>query len=500
MKKVVMIFALLGIALQLSAQDSIPNNLFFELQIDLIKDAVYQRKNSGEFAEAAAYGTPNRTYHYLGNDALTFFNIRNEMLDTSEIYLKFGYQAEKFGGLIRFNLSPRSFDYDQALVISNLIDIYNAWGKIGFFKLWIGRDDYRGSINRYQNFYDTLGVDNFGPIIANFDYRDSRTLNLTGSDITNLGKDVQGFANTTLLAEFNFSSFFITLAANNLFSKIEGRGTNENQFVDNFTDTNSVFSARFEAVNLFDMLSLAAIYKFQYSDRKYELEEYQNANAQQSFFLPQMGIYHHQFGLFANFTLERLGLGISVGGSGYLRSHKDLDAPSWGGWESYKYPAWYGIDLRANYTGVEKLSITLNNNISFSKIKGDNDPTSYIYGFYDNYRGDPDVGENTEQNVFVLYNALAVAYNITENLTLRGEISNQFAKLVYLYNKDETRFIDTFLNLSGYAGIVWNITNFASLRAGATVRFKNYKHEDAALKSKGGILEWGIPIGVLVQF
>jgi hypothetical protein len=424
------------------------------------------------------------------------------MFDTSNLYAKFGYAQDNFGGLIRFALNSRTLDDQTSLSVTDLIDVYYGWAKIGLFKLWIGRDEYRGIIDRYQNFDDFLGAknDSFGPIMVSYDYLASRLLSLAGSDVTNLGKDVLGSKSTTLIAEAAYKPVTLSVAVNNLYSQIDGKGTNQQNFEDSYTDFGSTLGARLEAAKLFDMLNLAAVYKFQHTDRKYDEQQFQDLQGGQSFFVPEMGLDHHLFGLFTTVTPPLPGLGVSAGYSAYLKLHKDMDAPSWGGWSSYKYPLWHGVDLRVNYTGIEKLSLTLNGNVSFSDVQGDDDPASFITGFYENINDVQNVEFNQEQNALVVYGALAAAYDVIENLTVKLQAANQFAKIQYVYNDSETRFIDTVNFLGFYTGADWRINSHVSMRGGFDMRLKNYSHDQEDSGSKAGIFEWGIPLGLTVKF
>jgi hypothetical protein len=501
MKKAVLAMVM---ALALSAavwvEDSVPTGgKLFEVTIDLVKDIAYKKQNSGEFANRE---TPARTYVYAGDDTLTFLNLKKEMFDTSNLFVKFGYAGDSFGGLIRFAMNPRTLDDQSSFSAVDLIDIYYGWAKIGLFKLWIGRDEYRGIIERYQNFDDFLGGknDSFGPIIVGYDYLASRMLTLAGSDVTNLGKDILGNKSTVLIGELAYKPITLSLAVNNLYSRNDGKGTNESNFEDSYTDFGSTFGARIEAAKLFNMLNLAAVYKFQHSDRKYDEQQFQDLQGGQSFFVPEMGLDHHLFGLFATVTPPLPGLGISAGYSGYLKKHKDMDAASWGGWTSYQYPLWHGIDLRINYTGIKKLSLTLNSNLTFSTIQGDDDPKSFITGFWENINDVQDVGPNQEQNALVLYGAFAVAYDLIENLTVKLQAANQFAKIEYIYNESETKFIDTVNFLGLYLGADWRINSLVSIRGGFDMRLKNYSHDEHDSSSEAGVLEWGIPLGLTVKF
>jgi hypothetical protein len=485
------------------AEEPVPGGgKLFEVSLDLVKDAVYQKKNTGEFAEKGIPGEPGRTYVFAGDDALTFFNLKKEMFDNSNLFVKFGYANDNFGGLLRFALNARTLDDPASLSVSDLIDLYYGWAKIGSFKIWMGRDEYRGIIDRFQNFDDFLAAknDGFGPLVARYDYLVSRTLTLTGSDATNLGKDVLGKGRTVLIGEFTRKPVRVSLAANNLFSRIEGKAAGESYYEHSYTDTGAAFGARIEAAGLFKILDLAAVYKFQHSNRNYDEQAVQYLPGGQSLFEPGMGLDHHLFGIFATAKLPDLGLGISGAYSGYLRAHGKTDAALWGGWTSYTYPFWHGIDLRAAYTGLSGLSLTLNNNISFAAVKGDADPKSFVTGFWENDSDAQDVGASQEQNALAIYNALAAAYRLTGALALKAQAASRFARIQYIYNGSKTRLVDRLVSLGFYLGAEWQINSKLGIRGGLDLRLNNCRHEESGGSSKAGVFEWGIPLGVCLRF
>jgi hypothetical protein len=485
------------------AEEPVPEDgKLVEAGLDLVKDAVYQKINSGEFAEKGTSGDPGRTYLFAGDDALTFFNIKKEMFDSSSLFVKFGYAADNFGGLLRFALDARTLDDPGALSAPDLIDVYYGWAKISFFKLWIGRDEYRGLIDRFQNFDDFLAAknDGFGPVIARYDYLVSRTLSLRGSDITNLGKDILGNGRTVLIGEFARNPVTVSFAANNLFSRIAGKVSGESYYEFGYTDTGSAFGARVEAAGLFDFLDLAAVYKFQHWDRNYDDQTPQYLPGGQPLLESGMGLDHHLFGGLATAKIPAISLGLSGAYSGYFRVHGKTDAAFRGGWTSYTYPFWHSFDLRAGYTGISGLSLTLNNNISFAAVKGDADPKSFVTGFWENSGDAQDVGFNQEQNALVISSAFAAAYQLTGILGLKAQAAGQFARIQYIYNGSNTPVVDRLVSLGFYLGAGWQINARLGLRGGFDLRLTNCLHDELNSSSRAGVFEWGIPLGLCLQF
>jgi hypothetical protein len=105
------------------------------------------------------------------------------------------------------------------------------------------------------------------------------------------------------------------------------------------------------------------------------------------------------FGTYLDLTVVE-NLGLSLGYTGFLTSSDESGVDS---------TLWSGIDLRAAWTGIEGLSISTHNNISFAK-----GPATDILGLADG-------------KFFSLYNAVGATKELTERFSVNVQIGNIFS-------------------------------------------------------------------------
>jgi hypothetical protein len=483
-----------------SAQD--PSPVILEVTTDIVTEPFYQKTNTGQFGEEKLDDGITRTYGYAGDDAKSSFDLKNEHFDTSNLRAQMSYDGGNFGGLLRFNVDRRSIGSGSTISVSDLIDLYYAWVKIPiwselYVKLWTGIDAYRGGIARYADFDDfTRGrLDNFGPVILGYDAT-TRLINMTESDITNMQKDAAGAAAPTVLLDIGYTPATLTLSTSQLYYTIrDAKYPSASGGANDIVAGN--FGIRLEGAKLFNMLTLAGIYKHSEYDQNFD--DTRSVGGALTETRDQVfggkGLKHHLFGFYTTVTpLE--GLGITAGYSGYIKQQEDGYDLIGGAWtqSSRKWPVYHGIDLRAQYDGIPGLKITTSHNVSFSRIAGDDDPTTFIAGYYNE-----NIPADTTEGSFVLYNSLAAAYTILDGLTVRVEAANRHGRLYYNYD-DLTHLIDTYNVFSLYAGVNWQITQMVSLRGGFALRYDDYTSAAAAGTAKAGIQQIGVPLAIKVVF
>jgi hypothetical protein len=283
------------------------------------------------------------------------------------------------------------------------------------------------------------------------------------------------------------------------------------------------FALRAEGAKILDMITAAAIYKYAGSS----LEKLAAASSDDTI---EEKIRNHAFGLYVNITPPIPGLGISVGYSGQLKTlknprYKDTDIksgvlegnPDWEGLylanehRETKFPYYSGIDLRVVYTGIENLTMTSSNNISFARIYGTKDRDEiFVYGWaYEGKLNDSTTGVNKvplrSENYLGLYNALGASYRITESLTADLQLANQFA--MFTLNWEEAPLESVTNSFGVYAGVtckVYEKDNFhASIRGGLDLKWNSYSYQEDSVSAsvhKAGYMDLGIPVAVKVVF
>jgi hypothetical protein len=93
---------------------------------------------------------------------------------------------------------------------------------------------------------------------------------------------------------------------------------------------------------------------------------------------------------------------------------------------TYTAPFYSGIDIRLSYSGIDKIGLTFNNNISLAGVKGNKIEAAvynkeYLYGFGEQ---DP-LGEGQSEDWFHWNSELKVSLSLVENLGLTLHLGNQ---------------------------------------------------------------------------
>jgi len=170
------------------------------------------------------------------------------------------------------------------------------------------------------------------------------------------------------------------------------------------------------------------------------------------------GYWDNTIGLYAGIDGEKIGvkgLGLSVGYTANFRQRetaqelKDSGDPS-KGYTTFEVvePFYSGIDIKAKFTGIEKMSVTFNNNISFTAVKGAGNPnipgTKRIRGINGLYLSSgeqsqiPDYTNNyakNEQGWFAYDAILGVTYSITPSLNATFALGNLLRVYSYEYKR-----------------------------------------------------------------
>ncbi|MCL2043155.1 MAG: hypothetical protein FWG89_03350 [Treponema sp.] len=269
---------------------------------------------------------------------------------------------------------------------------------------------------------------------------------------------------------------------------------------------------RVESSNIAGLINLAAVYKLAYS----WLHKTESTNAAPTFIDAKS--FDHAYGVYANTDLPMVeGLGITVGYSGLIKSlenplHSRWNIPPFtSDYDDYRlteyskvhFPVFHGIDLRAQYTGFDRLVISFNNNISFAKVKGPdrgkNEYTdSWAYYFQVNA-----ISHYRQENYLGLYNALGVNYHLDEKTTLMFQLANQMGLFTLTYEEGKVRtLID---HLGFFAGIRYSFVENDYMRAvfrtGLALYLHSFQHQEPGVGThRAGWYDFGIPLALTVSF
>ncbi|MDR1099037.1 MAG: hypothetical protein LBL28_01005 [Treponema sp.] len=521
----------------------------FTVIIDAIADVFYMRSFTGDYGakNPAAVGSP---YLYQGEGDIKSFQ-SSAFDDGLNGRVTFLYADEIIGGSLQL----------RAENDTGILGDWDAWLRLGkYMKVLTGNQGQRGQVAAYQNFDDFLStkIDYLGILLPfwqknppstsgnnldptrDFPYgyispsENKGFAKFAGTDTNDLfmpagstDRQVMGY-----LLDLTFAPLTISASAGGLFESlsrpfktpwIQGSGTRLSDY-DNTYDpvlsTKTNFGFRAEGAQIADILTVAAVYK--YADTylaKPEAVDTENTIDE--------AVRNHAFGLYANVKPASF-LGISAGYSGLVQSWENskypATKPSSAGDIDYEthelseyrrinFPYYNGVDLRAFFTGVEKLSITFNNNLSFARIKGisqaDRADGSFAKGWA--YAGqlneDNAFAEKRAEDYLGFYNALGLKYEINNALDLDFQAANQLG--FFTLREDGApvaRSITESLGL--YTGLSYRVIQRdrvrGSIRGGIDLKISSYSYQDFGSKDKPthktGYIDFGIPLGIKVEF
>jgi hypothetical protein len=366
---------------------------------------------------------------YKGSGTLDILSSSSEGVigKQSELRANLGYTGRGFAGYLEIVLD----DYVRAVTgsggfvdgdtnnvsfVSVLTQVFNEWylqGNAGMFTAYLGRTDDHGKVARFEtgidDFLYALRIDNYGVIIPNGTVDNNNFLPKP------LALDENGNEyDFVKLPYFSFSvnrrPFTFQVAGDiGSGSGIVPETDPANTDKKSYTRVNGAF--RVSGERMFDLVTFDAIYKFRGGDPNTDPIDEKPAGT---------NITVHSFGVYANF-LGVPDLGIGLGYTGLFRVYENRDS-SYGDWESRTTPFFSGIDLRAQYNGFDRISITSHNNISFASTEGSGDSKKQVMPIYG---GLAPLGANTGENWLALYNALSFNYSLSKQLTIALQAGNR---------------------------------------------------------------------------
>jgi hypothetical protein len=362
--------------------------------------------------------------------------------------------------------------------------------------------------------------------------------------------------NFNLLADFILTPVTVSLAIGGLFEnetiptkdifEIESDGGARNVLWDRVYDPGSTggmnFAFRVESAHIADLLTIAAVYKHNSSFKQKIFDP--TDLTMNAYALADIRKSNHSYGLYASLT-PLATLGISLGYSGQYQTWTNpqyqsvvnpdkgvTDSSDSNNWFSRfsetKYPLYHGIDLRLLFTGVGKFTFTLNNNVSFARARGisaaEADQGIYALGWgYSDFLGnkadryysgthatDPNNGDgaNRSELYFGLFNAVNVRYAVSEQLTAEVSLASQFGRFSLVWEGGDA--VNTTHYLGAYIGAIYTIFDIVAgisgtIRGGLDLRLSSFAYQSASLqgtmpKYKAGVVEFGIPVSIMVQY
>ncbi|GHV96042.1 hypothetical protein AGMMS50293_23620 [Spirochaetia bacterium] len=430
-----------------------------------------------EFMAVKAPTGDNKDVPGGDDNTATFDLLSSSWADTTELRLSFGYTGENVQALLELKLDgliARGNNFTggslNAILGSGFGDYY-VKGTAGKLYGYFGNVADRGktAAGRYQNFNDYLKnkVDNFGVIYGinglapdAIDVNSLRNNGVT-TQATNKGQYVS--------FGLNFSPIFIEIASDLGMTGLVNTGT----------DSESKVGAAFRVSGekIADLVNFDVIYRISGGDINTKGDPDGN------------GEWLNSFGLYANLAITDT-FGVSAGYSGAVVVSEKYKS----GNDTVKVtnPFYSGIDLRFNFTGVENLKITFNNNISFAGAKGSDSDDNYGVG-------GSVLSDGVNDSWFALYNALGADYAITDKLTGTLQLANVLGVYKAEYTGGSTTYTDDAFEVA--LSTLYKFNANVNFEAGVLLGITSEKGEVTGSPSTdAGWLYFAVPLRFKVMF
>jgi hypothetical protein len=558
MKKIITAFVVLTLATLTAGAvfaDEAPRP--FTITVDAALDAFYGRFLTGEYqGTATVNGSP---YHGQGENNYTMF--QTSQFDSGLVArARFTYTHEQlFGGVLQFR--P-----DSASILGD----WNAWLRFGkLARVLVGNTAQRGQVSEFGNFDDFLKSkhDNLGIMMPVWSANELAT---EGNNFDTMKKfpygydapgDNMGFvmfngsnsndlfmpAGATsrnpvgILLDLSVAPVTVSASLGGLLNidprpskawwQTDGGGRLIEYDADGSPVTMKGFNiaGRVETAKLAEMLTLALVYKHS----NYNLSKLGIGSRSTEDLLMDVRVMDSAFGAYA--TVNPLpALGITLGYSGQIKtwvnelyeyttstdSHiKDdpylkylMENPNT---REVLFPFYNGIDLRFNYTGIEKVGLTFNNNITFAgmqgrQINGGSNPAPHSWAYETELReATSSATDDRREDYLGLTNTIGVKCDLGKGLIGDFQASNQLAIFTLNWERDPLSAITNSTGL--YTGVNYTLYKKgninAGIRGGIALRWNSFSYQKYLEGGGGsfpvynaGYLDFGIPLGVKVEF
>jgi hypothetical protein len=176
------------------------------------------------------------------------------------------------------------------------------------------------------------------------------------------------------------------------------------------------------------------------------------------------------FGAYFDLTAVE-NLGVSLGYTGMLPIINDSD---------YDNVLYSGIDLRATWTGIEGLSLSTHNNLSFAK-GSDKDWSEMLLG--------------NDSSFFTLFNAIGATKEINDKFSVNAVVSNIFSKT----DLGDTGKIE-YDSLGIAATFIAKVSENAEFNAGLRLDIEKTALSGGFGDADDSVTTFSVPVGIKVNF
>jgi hypothetical protein len=435
-----------------------------------------------------------------------FTENRNDMRQ-SEFYLRFDYIKEYFDARLELTghqlVNRRNRGLREVDSIFDLMDefaIGDFWvrGDLGVVNGVYGRLHTRGVMNAYRFDSDTWwdfrytganlsGLDTLGP----FRFFGFQMPGFRYTEVDN-HRAIHGGENYMLVG-FKFGDYGLEFSGSRAINRAVNHG--------------SAISLGFRAsgVNIAEIINLELMYGVTGHDATMNMFG-DNENSNVGPYADGKGRWDHRFGIYSGLDLMdgNLGLGFGYSGGFYAFEKWEEDGGSPNSTDLQRFGNWYnGVDLKAQFRGIEDLTLTAAINASFSSVKGTaiDDEKWYLgMGILTRPNIDPFLRENQEETFFGLAAGFNIGYKLGDNLNLNAQIKNSTQWENYI---DDDKELNQTRNQLGVALVArYGITQYFYIMGGLAIQIDHITRDGKNLdvSYRGGDFYLGIPITFHVKF
>ena len=417
MKKLIAISIVLVIVSAVAFAEEKALKIGFDASI--YSDLIYATKNSGEDPDGKtdAYDNVKGTFNFLSST--------NTAIPGSGVSLTFTHTGEHHEASLQLGtdglldrLGKLSDTHWSDFLESGIGDWYIK-GNAGPFDGYVGNTGYGGKVATFDVFNDFLARDKlklngFGVYVPSF------KLDFTDPDAEpSVGASMQGSAN---MNAFGDDAFALGIRFMNDFRFAVGTSLSYDGW-DNPDDSVSSVGGMFmfSGDNIADLLTFDLFYGVAGGDTQ------TNYRGQ--------GLWKNIFGAYFGLNIVE-NLGISVGYTGTTLVQEPTDGSATEDKPVTTTHPWYsGISLHFNYTGIDNMGITFNNNISFAGVTGIEEEDKYNASI----SGMP-LAKDYKENGFAWHAALKVGYALNDALTVNLQVANLLTTFSMEYGDDKMSF------------------------------------------------------------
>jgi len=154
------------------------------------------------------------------------------------------------------------------------------------------------------------------------------------------------------------------------------------------------------------------------------------------------------------------------------------------------------VDLRLQFTGINRLTISSNNNFSFADAKGNADERIQSISI----TGIRPLLATESENWFALYNTLSINYQLTSKLTAALQAVNSYGKYYIENNGNNETVITNTLGITSFIAYQFNESIFVQAGLQFYIDWYNYQSVPVNNNINGNMVYFAVPLRFRINF